>query len=462
MKDDIPPPDDRLTGKIKIAQVASPTHRNALAGNWREQIITAKALRTEKFAQVNFFVLGLMPEGVTLLVSKPKLGKSWLILDLCSAATTGRYTLGSIKPAQGDVLYVALEDSTRRLQRRLSKLLPSFNGEWPEGLRLATKWNRLHEGGAHALREWCLSVERPTLMAIDTLALIRPPAKPSQQAYQSDYEAMTFLHDLTQEFPGLAIIVVHHDRKMEAEDVFDTVSGTQGLIGAADTIWVIKRRASGTTLHVRGRDVEESEKAMEFNKTTCRWTILGPAAEIQRSNERARALAALHEAGEPLSVNEIKEAAQLRNRNAADLLLGKMARDGEIKRVDRGRYAIPPTTGQIGQTERLNGQAIDVPNGSGDLSNLSALSVSGDRTETGRGNGAYTSVCPPDSDEMVGGLLKVSKVDERTHDQDLSTFEKSEHLRTKPNGKPTSTYDDMPDLPPFLDRRRRADFDGPK
>jgi hypothetical protein len=281
-------------------------------------------------------------------------------------------------------------------------VLPSFNGEWPDELRLATKWKRLHEGGADALREWCRSVPRPTLIAIDTLALIRPPAKSSQQGYQSDYEAMTYLHDLTREFPGLGIIVVHHDRKMEAADVFDTVSGTQGLIGAADTICVIKRSASGTTLHVRGRDVEESEKAIEFNNGTCRWTILGAAAEVHRSNERARVVAGLQEAGEPLSVNEIMAAAQLRSRNAADLLLGKMARDGEIKRIGRGRYSIPPTTGQIGQTERFVAQSLDTCRENSNLSNLSDLSASHDRTETERDNGASTSARLPDpSDDFA-------------------------------------------------------------
>jgi len=43
-------------------------------------------------------------EGVTLLCSKPKFGKSWLVHDLCIAATANRATLGEIRPAQGDVL----------------------------------------------------------------------------------------------------------------------------------------------------------------------------------------------------------------------------------------------------------------------------------------------------------------------------------------------------------------------
>ena len=146
------------------------------------------------------------------------------------------------------------------------------------------------------------------------------------------------------------IVIVHHDRKMDADDVFDTVSGSLGLTGAADTILVMKRQASAVTLHVRGRDIEDAEKALQFDKPSCRWTILGEAADINRSAERGRVIAALKEAGGPLQAKDIWIAAELRNRNATDLLLGKMVRDGEIVTYDRGHYALPDTdAGQIGQ-----------------------------------------------------------------------------------------------------------------
>jgi hypothetical protein len=47
---------------------------------------------------------------------------------------------------------LALEDSKRRLQRRMTKLLPTFAGKWPEKLTIATKWRRLHEGGLDDIR----------------------------------------------------------------------------------------------------------------------------------------------------------------------------------------------------------------------------------------------------------------------------------------------------------------------
>jgi hypothetical protein len=102
---------------------------------WQQATFTAEQLRLETFPPLSWFLPDIIPaEGVTLLCSRPKFGKSWLALDACIAATANRFTLGEIKTAQGDVLYLALEDSKRRLQRRITKLLPTFSGKWPEKL----------------------------------------------------------------------------------------------------------------------------------------------------------------------------------------------------------------------------------------------------------------------------------------------------------------------------------------
>src|SRR5258708_5650869 len=77
---------------------------------WRTKAVIAADLRTMTFPPVRFIVPGLFGDGVTLLVSRPKLGKSWWALDVALAITTDRFTLGTIKPVQGSVLYLALED----------------------------------------------------------------------------------------------------------------------------------------------------------------------------------------------------------------------------------------------------------------------------------------------------------------------------------------------------------------
>ena len=63
-------------------------------------------------------------------------------------------------------------------------------------------------------------------------------------------------------------------RSADADDAFDLVSGTLGLTGAPDTIIVIRRDSKGTTLHARGRDLVDVEKAMNFNPETCVWSVV--------------------------------------------------------------------------------------------------------------------------------------------------------------------------------------------
>src|SRR4029077_13789535 len=134
------------------------------------------------------------------------------------------------------------------------------------------------------------------LVSVDTLAKFREVPNGKTQPYADDYAAVSGLQKLASKY-NIAIIIVHHDRKADADDVFDTVSGTLGLTGAADTILIMKRQAGAVGLYVCGRDIEEVEKALQFNRATCRWTILGEAAEVFRSGERNRVIAALKEAG---------------------------------------------------------------------------------------------------------------------------------------------------------------------
>lgn len=316
---------------------------------WRSRLIDVQELCDRRFAPLKYVVPDLIPEGATLLASRPKMGKSWLLLQITTAVAGGKSTLmtNGQPPPVGDVLYLALEDNPRRLQRRLTKYFGSFRETWPARLTVVTEWKRLDQGGLDGIREWCRSVPAPMLVAIDTLKRVRPPKRSGQDNYDADYEACQGLQMLAGEL-GISIVVAHHDRKMDAEDPFDTVSGTLGLTGAVDAIAVLKRSAHGITLHIRGRDMEdEIEKAVRLDRETCRWAILGEAAEIQRSTERDRVLKALAGASEGLSTSEIMAVAEFATRNAADLALSRMATDGIIERVKRGLYGLPGTRAKL-------------------------------------------------------------------------------------------------------------------
>jgi hypothetical protein len=350
--------------------------------NWRCGALLASALQGMTFAAVRYVLPGYVPEGVTILAGKPKAGKSWLVLDLCLATAAGRFTLGTLKPHQGDVLYLALEDNPRRLKRRLAKLMQGEN-KWPDRLMLQTEWRRSDAGGIDDIEEWCQSVPQPTLVVVDTLEKIRPLQNGKTQAYSADYQAITGLQRLAAE-RGLAILICHHVRKMDADDPFDTISGTLGLTGAADTILVLKRQSGGVSLHARGRDIEESETAVQFNRDTCRWSILGAAADVHRSNERAAILKALGEAGpDGLAVSEIMVATGSTNRNATDQLIFKMKEAGEVRRIKRGIYALGKDAGKIGQKERFEGRRPETARENDDLSNLTNLTGGDNLTDGG-------------------------------------------------------------------------------
>jgi hypothetical protein len=212
------------------------------------------------------------------------------------------------------------------------------------------------------------------------LARFRTPYTTKANAYEHDYAALFKLQELATR-KAITILVLHHTRKGASEDPVEEISGTLALSGAADAFLVLKRTVAGGTLLGRGRDTEDVDLAVQFNRACCRWTILGAAEEVESSDQRGRVLAALGEADEPMAVKEIMVAAGLKNRNAADLLLLKMRRAGAVERVKRGLYCLPGQFKTDRQKERSVEQAADNSQQNGNLSNLSVLSMSEERDD---------------------------------------------------------------------------------
>jgi hypothetical protein len=493
MTTEFPPPDDRLIGKAMIRKIeaaqapplrtikcddvnrgsATDTTNDQTA--WKAGSFTARALQFMEFPPISWIVENIIPaEGLTLLCSKPKFGKSWLAYDLCIACTTDRFTLGTIKPVQGDVLYLALEDSKRRLQRRMAKLLPSFGATWPERLTLKTEWRRLHEGGLDDIRAWHAQTMsgKPILVVIDVLAKVRRPVG-NRQLYESDYEALADLTKLANEL-GLAIMVVHHTRKMAADDLLETVSGSYGVSGAADTILVMAKTVSGSVLDIRGRDVESAELAIEFDKATCRWRVLGNAAEVRVSEQRAQIITALKEADEPMKISALVDATAMK-RNPLEVLLGRMARGGEIQRVGKGRYAhkdyAPPPkhTPRTGSPAKHQ-SAAHVPNVDAQTDRKTDVPSS----QSAETIGKSTDVCPSvqsvcaSPDAIAAGVsagdvalaLAPTQTDQTDGQISAKVAEKPGEFRApdlsrnlSPSYRPTDgVIDGFPELPEFLRR----------
>jgi hypothetical protein len=306
--------------------------------------ITAAELQGRSFPPVEWVVPGYLPAGLTLLAGRPKLGKSWLTLDWCVNVARGGYTLSNERACPGgDVLYLALEDNERRLQERLRKVLGS-GGAWPERLTLTTSLSPSDPQGLATVERWLGEARAPRLICVDTLAKVRPAKGRGDDAYAADYAAVS-PWKATADKHNVGVVAVHHVRKMHADDPLEMVSGTNGLTGAADTILVLNRDGQGCTLIGRGRDLEEFERAVTFDRQTCRWSVLGEATEVRRSAERNAVLRHVEGAGvQGLTPAELAEADEF-SRDGAKQILRRMARDGELGRGERrGSYvlATPP------------------------------------------------------------------------------------------------------------------------
>ena len=78
------------------------------------------------------------------------------------------------------------------------------------------------------------------------------------------------------------MLLVHHTRKQQSDDQFDMISGTNGLLGAADGAFLIQklvRLKPGITVDVSGRDQQDQRLTFERNPENLRWELENVAVE---------------------------------------------------------------------------------------------------------------------------------------------------------------------------------------
>lgn len=254
---------------------ALPTHDNNDTTTLRLSTITAQELQHTSFRDLRFVVSGLLPAGLNILASPPKYGKSWMVLSLCLAVATGKSFLGYATKQCG-CLYLALEDSPMRLKNRLDRLLRGADA--PSGIHLCTSAGNLSDSLMDELEIFLCENPNVGLIVIDTLQRVRGNAHAKEGAYAADYREMSLLKSFADKH-NISILLVHHLRKMRDDgDPFNMISGTNGIMGAADTTIVLnkeKRSDQVTTMSITGRDVEGDEIAIQFNPRLCMWENLG-------------------------------------------------------------------------------------------------------------------------------------------------------------------------------------------
>jgi AAA domain len=322
---------------------------DAANGPGYKREVTARELLAMDLPNARWALPGLVPEGLSTLAGKPKLGKSWLALLISMGVATGGNVLN--RPVeQGDALYLALEDNPRRMKRRLRKILGAGKAG-PDRLHIRFDWPRQDKGGLTALEEWFQSHPETRLIVIDTWKRFRPAGAVRANAYDTDYDAAAQVQGLAVKY-GVAVLLVHHTRKPKAgessvnlaEDFLDSVNGSYGFTGALDGVLVLERsrgQADGV-LCVTGRDVEEEQKlALKWDKDKCVWSLVGDAEEVQRSQERQEVIDVINDAGTPLTPMEVASRLS-KGRLAVRKLMSRMTKDGQLYVIGHGLYSTRP------------------------------------------------------------------------------------------------------------------------
>jgi hypothetical protein len=289
-----------------------------------------------------FIVPGLIPEGLTLVSGRPKMGKTTFIMNLADAIGRGGVALGAIPCEKRGVLFLALEDNQRRLRKRRRMMLDAPNLSPCDGLIFYLEWPRLDAGGLDRLNKFCTDNPEIKVIVIDTWKKISPQRQRNANDYEYESEAATLLQRFAAKCQ-VAIIIIHHSRKgLGSEDFVDDVLGSTGLTGSVDTIIGFRRKrgTSDAEISIAGRDVDECEKALAGDHTTGLWRLLGDAAQHRMSRQR-NAIVDLLKDGKVRKINEIADLLGERY-DATRKTVARMCDDGQLSKVGTG-YTVPDT-----------------------------------------------------------------------------------------------------------------------
>ncbi|HVY20404.1 MAG TPA: AAA family ATPase [Bauldia sp.] len=301
---------------------------------------SAQDIFAEELEPVDFVVPGIIAVGGTLFIAKPKTGKTYLAIDFGYAVATGGKALGAISCEKGDALLLLLEDNVGRFQRRLKQRAGDAKSV-PDRLQVAFQegTRRIDTGLLDQIRDWHKTVTNPRLVVIDTLTAVRPLGIDKRGVFQAEYELCRGVNDLAHELK-VAIIIVHHMRKMTSDDILDDVSGTLALNAAVDTTIGLRKMSGGYELRGRGRDVDEFEFGL--TRGDGRWTMVGSADELRMTGERRQALSILRDHGVPMTASEIAKEMG-RKADGVRKMLDRMDADSDgVEKFERGKYRLLP------------------------------------------------------------------------------------------------------------------------
>lgn len=237
-------------------------------------VIDGETLMDLRLPPTRFCVQTLLPQGVTILGGAPKIGKSWLVLDLCVRIAKGG-EMWNLPTTKGTTLYLCPEDTLRRVQERLC----CITDEVPANVFFATAADTLPDGLCDQIRRFVSEHPGTVLVAIDTFQMVR--GGETDISYANDYREVGRMKKLADEL-SISILLMHHLRKQGDNDPLNKLSGTTGISGAVDAVFVLdksKRSQADATLICTGRDIEYRELELRLSKEKCVWELVADSME---------------------------------------------------------------------------------------------------------------------------------------------------------------------------------------
>jgi len=338
----------------KLAQLAkeapvwtpgtTPDGKNPAAG-----IVSASDLLRMDIPELRWAVPGFLPEGLTVLAGNPKVKKSWLALGAMLAIGAGQPVLGKFETTPAKCLYLALEDSKRRLQDRIHKIVdpqPDLAAGL-DNMLAVTEWPTMDEGGLEALDAYAEANPDLKLIVVDTLVKMRPKTRPKGfNAYEVDSIHLGQIKSLADR-RHLGVMVITHLNKSKTTDKgdpFDRITGSNGIFGVADTAMLLvgERGAKSAELKLTGRDVEGQDYALDWSDFICSWQITGEAIEVKLTGERQDILDVLTEEDRPLKPSDVAKLLG-KKANSITATMRRMVKNGDIVNAGYGLYTINKT-----------------------------------------------------------------------------------------------------------------------
>ena len=302
-----------------------------------EEIHLFSELLAEDIPPPQWVIDGVLPEGLLTLIANPKAGKSLLVLMLCL-----RLALHLNADIRGSALYLALEDSKYRLQKRARDML--------EGRKLETDFYyamrspAIGKGLVEELDTWLDEHPEVRLVIIDTFSVVKPP-RAGDDVSAHDYKSLDGLHSLAHERHVAIIVVCHTNKRINPEDPFDVQAGTKQLQAVTDTRWLLKRGYGESQGHllVSGRDVEEQTIELTRDTFSGIWESEFFEDDPEKEDTNDSILRILQESGNPLPPRKIAELAGLKS-GQTRMALSRLTSDRRVRHATYGLYEIVTTT----------------------------------------------------------------------------------------------------------------------